>query len=279
MKRRRFLKQAGWLVAGGAGAAAGRSVLAQPPAHAGPVEAESEPRPAGVLVTSAESSLAQWLADELAAGYRLRLTGQSTTQTQYEFVPGVPDDGARAAEMVRGMDCIVHVAEPPADATDSEQIDHRTRLTYNLLQAAQQEQVRLVVYLSSIKLLAGYPQALAPAEDWRPLPGGDAELLSHYLGEFTCREFAREGKLRVVVLRLGTVIRAEEVQGRSFDPLWVDRRDVAQAVRGALEAGLAGESPALPAWSVFHILSDSPRARFSVTSAKRLIGYRPRFSW
>jgi nucleoside-diphosphate-sugar epimerase len=230
-------------------------------------------------VTSAETGLAQSLADELAAGYRLRLTGQATTQTQYEFFPGVPDAGGRSAEMVRGMDCVVHLAEPPAEATDSQRIDHRTRLTYHLLQAAQQGQVRLVVYLSSIKLLDGYPQEFSPREDWRPLPGGDAELLSHYLGEFTCREFAREGKLRVVVLRLGTVILAEDVRDRAFDPLWVDRRDVVQAVRGAVETGLARESPALPAWSVFHIVSDSTRSRFSVAAAKRMIGYHPRFSW
>jgi nucleoside-diphosphate-sugar epimerase len=231
------------------------------------------------LVTSAQTSLAQSLADELATGYRVRLTGQSTTQTQYEFISGVPDDRNRAAELVRGMDCIVHVAEPPAGATEGEQIDCRTRWTYNLLQAAGQGQVRLVVYLSSVKLLAAYPPGFTPGEEWRPLPGADAELLSHYLGEFTCREFAREGRFPVVVLRLGTVIRAEEVQGRDFDPLWVDRRDAAQAVRGTLEAGLAKQGPALPAWSVFHILSDSPGARFSVAAAKRLIGYRPRFSW
>jgi hypothetical protein len=35
----------------------------------------------------------------------------------------------------------------------------------------------------------------------------------------------------------------------------------------------------IAAWQIFHILADSPRARFAVTRAKSALGYQPRFQW
>jgi hypothetical protein len=68
------------------------------------------------------------------------------------------------------------------------------------------------------------------------------------------------------VLRLGKVVQAEEVAGQPVDPLWVDERDVAQAVKAALTAEV-------PRWAIFHIGADSPQARFSVATAKRMLNY------
>jgi hypothetical protein len=89
---------------------------------------------------------------------------------------------------------------------------------------------------------------------------------------------AREGRLSVVVLRLGTVVRAEESAGRPFDPLWVDQRDAVEAVWLALAALESGGGRKLGPWSVFHVQCDSPRARFSVDKAKRLLGYKPQYN-
>jgi nucleoside-diphosphate-sugar epimerase len=125
--------------------------------------------------------------------------------------------------------------------------------------------------------MVGYDEAFQVDEDWRPIPG-DSVGLAEYLGEYVCREFAREGKLSMTVLRLGKVIRAEDFAGQPFDPLWVDRRDIAQAVSLALAAQLAAGGPRLGAWSIFHILSGSPRARFSIERARRVLGYRPQFA-
>jgi nucleoside-diphosphate-sugar epimerase len=100
------------------------------------------------------------------------------------------------------------------------------------------------------------------------------------LGEFVCREFARERKIRVVVLRLGKVVRGEEVKEKAFDPLWVEERDVAQAVLAALSSSSKdSESGVASWWSVLHIGADSPRARFSVARARRQLGYQPQFRW
>jgi nucleoside-diphosphate-sugar epimerase len=181
--------------------------------------------------------------------------------------------------MVRGLDAIVHVAQPPPTATEAEKIDYRTRCTYNLLKAAARERVRRLIYLSSLRMMTGYDEQFEVAEDWRPLPTPEPDSISHFLGEFVCREFAREGKLDVIILRLGTVVRAEAVSGKRFDPLWVDERDMIQAVSLALNR-LCKENASSPGfWSVLHILSQSPHVPFSVIKAKRLLGYKPRFNW
>ena len=146
---------------------------------------------------------------------------------------------------------------------------------YNLLQAAAQEGVKHLVYLSSLAVMTGYPEDLAVDEDWRPLPKGDSPGLAEYLGEVVCREFAREGKVHVVVLRLGKVVQAEGTAEQPFQPLWVAQADVVHAVSLALSAQLNKNGPRLGAWSVFHILSGSRRVRYSIDKARRLLGYRP----
>jgi hypothetical protein len=111
------------------------------------------------------------------------------------------------------------------------------------------------------------------------MPTCEPRVFSRHLCEFTCREFAREGKANVVVLRLGKVVRSDDVKGKPFDPLWVEERDVVQAVSKALTAKLKDSPTALGRWSIFHIGTDSPRARFSVASAKSQLGYKPEFVW
>src|SRR6185295_6275873 len=105
-------------------------------------------------------------------------------------------------------------------------IDYLTRGTYNLLGSATQEKVARVVYLSTLDLMTPYEASYTVSESWRPLPELGARPLSKHLGEYTCREFAREGKLDIVVLRLGQVVREAEARGKPFDPLWVGARAV-----------------------------------------------------
>lgn len=283
MRRRDFLQKTAFTALGAPVLAGAEGRAAAPAALPTPRAARPSQAPAGkkrnVLITSAHSRLAQAMADALAADCQIRLTAVADVRTSHPFTRCDLGHGAATTEPVRGMDAIVHVAEPLPGAGEAERIDHRTRCTYNLLRAAVQEGVTRVVYLSSLAMMTAYDPEFEVSEDWRPLPHSEATGLSDYLGEFTCREFARQGRLRVVVLRLGRVVRAEAVAGKPFDPLWVDERDVAQAVGLVLVARDNDPRPGHDRWSVFHIGHDSPRARFSVAKAKRLLGYKPQFNW
>jgi nucleoside-diphosphate-sugar epimerase len=155
---------------------------------------------------------------------------------------------------------------------ESQQLDYLTRCTYNLLWAAAEESVPHAIFLSTLHLLTHYEENLWVQEHWRPRPTAEPHTLGKLLGESVCREFAREHKLRITVLRLGEVVRADEVAGEPFSPLWVDERDVAHAVACVLATDTG-------VWSIFHIQPDSPQARYVINNAKEHLDYEPQFNF
>jgi uronate dehydrogenase len=273
MERRRFLQQAGLAVAGGTGGLAPAQALAG--AAAERPAANTEGQPERVLVTAAETPLAQTLRDGLPAAWQVHLTAATEISVSGPFTKCALEADESTRDVVRGMDAIVHLALAQAERSPGEQIDGLVRATYNLLTAAAAEGVRRVVHVSSLAALRGYDEAFAVTEDWQPRPGDDATALAEYLAEYTSREFARQRQLEVVALRIGKVVRAESLTGQPFDPLWVDERDVVQAVSLALRTSKLRSSRGTDGWTVLHILSDSTRARFPVNKARQLLGYQP----
>jgi nucleoside-diphosphate-sugar epimerase len=257
VNRRGFLKTSG--LAGAAPLAA-----AQTSAQTG------KPRP--ILITSGANKLAQALAAGLKETYSIRLTERAPVTTTHEFVESALGHDASTNTLVRGMDAIVHIAEPLPNDSAEQQVDLMTRCTYNLLWAAAEEKVSRVVLLSTLELMTAYDPKFTVTESWRPLPSSTPGVLSKHLGEYTSREFAREGRMQIAVLRLGKVVRADDVRGQAPDPLWVEERDIVQAVSGALTARLNS-------WQIFHIGQASPRGRFSVRRAQSGLGYKPQFAW
>ena len=228
-----------------------------------------------ILITSAENRLAEVIATRLAEANNVRLTSTTEVQSTRPFTRSDLDHTGATDELVRGIDAIVHLAHAPVGADGDAQIDYCTRQTYNLLWAAAAQGVEKVVLLSSLELLSAYDDTFEVTEDWRSAPSTDPAQVAVHLGEFSCREFAREAKFNAIVLRLGKVVRAEEVSGKPHDPLWIDERDVAQAVQGALETEFRGDPSSVGRWKVFHVQSDSRRARFTSGRAKGALGFAP----
>ena len=254
MNRRKFLQ--------------GSGLAAAAPLAAG----QLAPKPKTILITSGSSRLAQSLAAGLREEYAIRLTERAPVRTEHEFVECPLGHDTQTNVAVRGLEAIVHVAEPLPNETAEQQIDHLTRGTYNLLWAASEENIPRVVFLSMLEVMSGYDPRFTVSETWRPRPSAEPGVLAKHLGEYTSREFGRESKLNIVALRLGKMVRADEVKGQPFDPLWVDERDVVHAVSRGLAARLNK-------WQVFHIQADSPRARFSVRRAQKSLGYQPKFQF
>jgi nucleoside-diphosphate-sugar epimerase len=238
---------------------------------AAPLAAQS---PAGkpILITSAGSDLGRKLAAGLSGQNPIRLTERKAVQTEHAFVESPLGHDALTNDLVRGVAAIVHLVEPLPEDSAAQQIDLATRCTYNLLFAAAAEAVPLVVLLSTLDVMSGYEANLTVSETWRPRPSAEPRVLAKYLAESTSREFAREGKVNVVVLRLGKVVRSEEVRNQTFDPLWVDERDVVHAVSLALASKLGR-------FQVFHIQPDSPKSRYAVTRARNALKYRSQHQW
>lgn len=252
MKRRTFLQATGL-------------ALAAAPALA--EESAAPPDAPKLLITGAHTPLAQALATALASSYRLTLTSSVETQGPPPFIPCDLSDTDAASALVSGRAAVVHLPDPDPETTGAELIAHRTRATYGLLQAAARAEVSGLIYLSSLEVMLGYEPGYQVGEDWRPRPGVEPGPLSHHLGEFACREFAREGKLRIAVLRLGHLPPTE-----ATDPMRLELPDAVRAVSRALAAMLSPRRP-LGDWSVFHLVSDIRNNRFPPT--RRLGGLSP----
>ncbi len=229
-----------------------------------------------ILITSAGSQLARNVARVFAEEHTLRLTELYPVDTvEGTFVQSELGHDESTNELVHGMDTIIHIAEIPsdllaeADQPNNYAIDYQTRCTYNLLMAASEEGVKHVIYASTLRLFEQHGEDWTVTESWRPRPSVDGFVLSKHLGEFTCREFARERKLDVTCLRLGNLVTAEAAATAEYDSMWLEMNDAVAAFQGALT------SPSR--WDIYHIQSEFPGARFSVRTAKAEIEFNPQF--
>jgi nucleoside-diphosphate-sugar epimerase len=238
-----------------------------------------------VLITSASHALSLVVARSLSREFQIRVTDRTAVSSPYESIPYefircALEQDTETDALVKGVEAIVHVAEPLPDDDEKQRLDWLTRGTYNLLLAASRAGVPRVVFLSTLDVMTAYDASYTVSESWRPLPSPAAGVLSKHLGEYVCREFARDRKIRATSLRLGKVVRQEETKGQPFDPLWVDERDVCFAVMQALKVTPKDNAQGSASWwAVYHITSDSARARFSIAGAKSALGYQPRVRW
>ena len=213
-----------------------------------------------VLITSAGTALAQELAKALAGAHAVRLTDVVDVAVAGDFVRCKLGHEGETGAMVEGMDAIVHLAQlPEAVYSDEREVDFQTRCTYNLLWAARERNVPHLIYASTLRLFETCDETWNVTEVWRPRPLVEARPMARYLGEFTCREFAREGSVRVTCLRLGAL------EGAGTDALTM--ADAVRAIAKALALTATG-----PRWQIMHIQSDVPNARFPTARAKEVLG-------
>ena len=180
--------------------------------------------------------------------------------------------------LVEDVDVLIHLAasysEYAESTTDNSEvsanrlIDYQTRCTYNLLHAASESGVSRCIYASSLRLFARCDDDWAVNEQWRPRPSTEPPVLAQHLGEFVCREFARERRIAITCLRLGNLGRPNDKAEQPSDPMWLSHNDAVHAFECALAA------PAEP-WAIYHIQSAFPGARFSSDKARDGLKYAP----
>jgi nucleoside-diphosphate-sugar epimerase len=245
--------------------------------------------PARVLVVGASGYLAGFVVERLhRAGYRLRgfdRVPPPADRPLDEFVEGDVtryDDVRRAVD---GQDAVVQLAalvrgrrEQPLERF----VDIMVKGTWFVADAAAAAGVGRLVNVSSIVAIGPpRPGDRLVQEDEMPSPGG-ADLyyqLSKWLAEEIGRVYAQARGLSVVHLRPG-VIAGDGVNPGPMLPdsprrhwfIYVDPRDVAQAVEGSLGASS-------PRQSSYFVVADHPQAGYDVGAAKRDLGYAPEHNW
>jgi nucleoside-diphosphate-sugar epimerase len=211
----------------------------------------------------------------LRGAWEVQVAGPREIETPFSFRRCDFNDDDSLSATLEGIEAVIHVAQPSPDVRGTDLIDYRTRQTYNLLRAATAMGVSRGVYLSSLAIMLGYDERFMITEDFRPRPRPDAQSLSHYLGETTCREFARASELEMTVVRLGRLDNADDASPEINELPRTTFRDAAQAVAAAIGGGVRGNRPKFGSWSIQHIHSESDATRFPLTKAERLLNYRP----
>lgn len=219
-----------------------------------------------ILVTGAASPIVQALATALEADrHQVRLVDNGLTDAQAMW------------RAVRGVDAVVHTGELPSetpaqgDERDTFLLDYYTRGTHVLFKAAVEAGVRRFVYGSTLDLFRPYAEDLYISEMWRPLPTPDMEPMARYLGELTCREFARDFLVGVTALRLGTLQSQEDAVGQVPDLTWLDPRDAVRAFQGAVNRDMADSPNWSRRWGLFHICATPPNPRYVSDRASQVV--------
>ena len=219
-----------------------------------------------ILITAASSRTGRILSAQLA-GHNLRRTDISAGEGIVQCDLG---HGPETDYIVSGIDAIVHIGYRGSTSDDPNSvIDYHTRRTYNLLWAASEASVPLLINVSTLKLMAAYEENLVVTENWKPLPhAGDVDLLAAHLCEIMCKEFARDRKIKVSNLRIGWPITDSGID--SAIASGSDSAVCADDIGLATNAALA--HPDLPQWSELHVQSSVPNQRYTTAKAAQTLG-------
>ena len=224
-------------------------------------------------------------------------------------------DLGQAIEVLRGADAVVHLAAIPAPniLPDGETFRINMMSTYNVFSAAATLGLEKVVWASS-ETLIGIPfertkPAFAPIDETHPRLPEFHYALSKLAGEVIAGQFHRWHGIPYLGLRISNIMEPRDYArfpGWQDDPhirkwnLWgyIDARDVAQAIRLALESDLQTADNFLVAAAdtcmeeasealMAAVYPGVPLTRpvrgnetlLSIDKASRLLGYQPRFAW
>jgi nucleoside-diphosphate-sugar epimerase len=217
-------------------------------------------------------------------------------------------------ELLSRADAVVHLAAIPAPELRpaGETFRNNAVSTYNVFAAATERGAGRVVWASSETVLGlpfDEPPAFAPIDESHPPRPETSYALSKLAGETMAQQFARRTGVPFVGLRISNIMEPHDYERFASwqdDPsirrwnLWgyVDARDVAQAVRRALEADVNGAEVCIVAAADTCMTRDSadlmadvfpsvplrrsPVGRetlLSIGRARELLGYEPEHRW
>lgn len=224
-------------------------------------------------------------------------------------------DFGQTVEAIAGHDTVVHLGAVWAAGvlTDSATFHTNVSSTYNVFSAAAITGVSRVVWAST-GAVTGAPfgwgdPATLPIDETIATRPQSAYALSKYVGEAIAPYFAENGGLSIVGMRLGWIIHPggyEVVRGWNEKPMsrrfnafvYVDARDVCDAVRQTLEAAIEGShvvnicasdtcinrpsadlaSEAFASAKVARPL-EGFESLVSIEGARKLFGFNPQHTW
>lgn len=222
-----------------------------------------------VLITGAAGNVASLLRPGLPASSGLRVTDTRdvTGWGAAEVVLGDLADPSFAAEVVDGMDAVIHLAASPlASAPWKDLRVPNVEAAATLLDAAASAGVGRVVLASSVHVMGGYAApGVVIDPSWPVLPCcryGATKAFAEAYGAV----IARTTGTSVICLRLGLCMRKPTTTGNL--PEWLAPADLQQLVGAALTAEVR--------FGAYPGVSANTRPLFDLSGARADLGYEPR---
>jgi nucleoside-diphosphate-sugar epimerase len=223
-------------------------------------------------------------------------------------------DAGQVHDVVRGADAVVHFAAIPAPGLrpKGETFRINTVSTWNVFHAATEAGVGRVVWASSETVLGlpfDRPPDFAPIDETITPRPESSYALSKLVGETLAEQLNRQTGTPFVGFRISNIMEPpdyarfpswqDDARIRKWN-LWgyVDARDVAAAVRNAIETDTTGAEICIVAAAdtvmnrdsadlMAEVYPDVPLHRpivgretlLAIDHARELIGYRPEHSW
>lgn len=223
-----------------------------------------------------------------------------------------------AVDSLKDTDVIVHLAAIPRPTFFPSHTVFQTNVisTYNVFEAASILGIQKVIYASSISV-TGYPfyyrffePQYIPIDEKHPAAPQDPYGLSKYIGEEIAKAFVRRSDMAVISLRMPWIHTPQtfldEVAPHRNDPafgasnlwLYVDSRDISQAVQLSINADLQGhnefyisaldsfmETPSTDLVQSFYPNTaikpgfGGTQSLINCQKAMKILNYNPEYSW
>ncbi|WP_327730305.1 NAD(P)-dependent oxidoreductase [Streptomyces sp. NBC_00487] len=227
------------------------------------------PAPRTVLLTGAAGGLGTLMRDLLPAhGYELRLLDLMPVEGEPDAITADLADREALREAVRGVDAIIHLAGISLEASFEKILRANIEGTYNLYEAAREEDVPRIVFASSNHAVGFAPRPqgqdpLIPIDT--PHRPDTFYGLSKSFGEDLAQFYWDKHGLETVSVRIGSCF-PEPTSVRMLS-LWMSPADGARLFHAALTAEDVGHT-------VVYGSSANTRLWWDLSTA-RALGYAP----
>jgi nucleoside-diphosphate-sugar epimerase len=217
-----------------------------------------------VLITGGAGNLGKYVIEELKKEYEIKILDlKKSRDSQHPFVQVDIANFKEVEEALKDIEAIVHLAAIPYDTGEAQKI-WKTNVTgtFNILEAAVKNNVKKIVFTSSIDAYGfefwskPFTPEYFPLDEKHPCKPDDTYGMSKTIGEKLCYGYTRRYGISIICLRLATVLYpgsedvkcwVTNIENPEFylmpdrvqikDSIWayVDARDAAQAFRLSLE--------------------------------------------
>ncbi len=227
-----------------------------------------------VLLTGPSGRLGPHLIGPFRERYELSTFDLAASDEPRSFVGDLSEiEPLRAA--MRAVDVVVHLAATSDEAPFVEDLVGPNIVgVYNVLEAAHLENVRRVVFASSVQAVGfGWREAAQPIDVVAPPRPSTLYGATKIMGETLGRYYHDKHGLEFIALRIGAFQPYDSplLRHRTLRELWLSPRDAASIFCAAIETSGIG-------YGIANATSRTPIERLSLQPARDLFNWEPQDS-